>query len=31
MVRNVGIKRDGVIWTMTEEQWDTVINTSPKG
>ena len=26
MVCNAGINWDGVIWKMTEEQWDTVIN-----
>jgi len=31
MVCNAGINWDGVIWKMTEEQWDTVINTNLKG
>jgi 3-oxoacyl-[acyl-carrier protein] reductase len=28
---NAGINWDGVIWKMTEEQWDTVINVNLKG
>lgn len=31
LVCNAGITWDGVIWKMTEEQWDTVINTNLKG
>jgi 3-oxoacyl-[acyl-carrier protein] reductase len=31
MVCNAGINWDGVIWKMTEEQWDTVINVNLKG
>ena len=31
MVCNAGVTWDGVIWKMTEEQWDTVINTNLKG
>lgn len=31
LVCNAGINWDGVIWKMTEEQWDTVINTDLKG
>lgn len=31
LVNNAGINRDGVIWKMSEEQWDTVINTNLKG
>ena len=31
MVCNAGINWDGVIWKMSEEQWDTVINTNLKG
>jgi len=31
LVNNAGINWDGVIWKMTEEQWDTVINTNLKG
>ena len=31
MVCNAGINWDGVIWKMTEQQWDTVINTNLKG
>jgi 3-oxoacyl-[acyl-carrier protein] reductase len=31
MVCNAGINWDGVIWKMTEEQWDTVINVNIKG
>lgn len=31
LVCNAGINWDGVIWKMTEEQWDTVINTNLKG
>ncbi|MEW6742229.1 MAG: 3-oxoacyl-ACP reductase family protein [Planctomycetota bacterium] len=31
MVCNAGITWDGVIWKMTEEQWDTVINVNLKG
>ena len=31
LVCNAGVNWDGVIWKMTEEQWDTVINTNLKG
>jgi 3-oxoacyl-[acyl-carrier protein] reductase len=31
LVCNAGINWDGVIWKMTEEQWDTVITTNLKG
>jgi 3-oxoacyl-[acyl-carrier protein] reductase len=31
LVNNAGINRDGVIWKMTEEQWDQVIDTDLKG
>jgi len=31
LVCNAGINRDGVIWKMTEEQWDTVIDVNLKG
>jgi 3-oxoacyl-[acyl-carrier protein] reductase len=31
MVCNAGITWDGVIWKMTEEQWDRVINVNLKG
>ncbi len=31
LVCNAGINWDGVIWKMTEEQWDTVIATDLKG
>jgi len=31
LVNNAGINRDGVIWKMTEEQWDEVIDTNLKG
>jgi 3-oxoacyl-[acyl-carrier protein] reductase len=31
LVCNAGINRDGVIWKMTEEQWDEVISTNLKG
>ncbi len=31
LVCNAGITWDGVIWKMTETQWDTVINTNLKG
>ena len=31
MVCNAGVTWDGVIWKMTEKQWDTVINTNLKG
>jgi len=31
LVCNAGINWDGVLWKMTEEQWDTVINTNLKG
>jgi len=31
LVNNAGINWDGVIWKMTEEQWDAVINVDLKG
>lgn len=31
MVCNAGINWDGVIWKMSEEQWDTVMNVNLKG
>ena len=31
MICNAGINWDGVIWKMSEEQWDTVINVNLKG
>ena len=31
LVNNAGINRDGVIWKMTEEQWDDVIRINLKG
>ena len=31
LVNNAGINWDGVIWKMTEEQWDTVLNINLKG
>jgi len=31
LVNNAGINKDGVIWKMTEEQWDSVININLKG
>ena len=31
MVCNAGITRDGVVWKMTEEQWDQVIGVNLKG
>lgn len=31
LVNNAGINWDGVIWKMTEEQWDTVIDVNLKG
>jgi len=31
LVNNAGINWDGVIWKMSEEQWDEVINTNLKG
>ncbi len=31
LVCNAGINRDGVIWKMSEEQWDTVISVNLKG
>lgn len=31
LVCNAGINWDGVIWKMTEKQWDTVINVNLKG
>ncbi|GMT44759.1 MAG: beta-ketoacyl-ACP reductase [bacterium] len=31
LINNAGINLDGVIWKMTEKQWDTVINVNLKG
>jgi 3-oxoacyl-[acyl-carrier protein] reductase len=31
LVNNAGINRDGVLWKMTEEQWDAVIDVNLKG
>ena len=31
LINNAGINRDGVIWKMTEEQWDSVIDVNLKG
>jgi 3-oxoacyl-[acyl-carrier protein] reductase len=31
LVNNAGINRDAVIWKMTEEQWDEVLDTNLKG
>jgi len=31
LVNNAGINRDGVIWKMTEEQWDSVLDINLKG
>lgn len=31
LICNAGINRDAVIWKMTDEQWDEVINTNLKG
>jgi 3-oxoacyl-[acyl-carrier protein] reductase len=31
LVNNAGITRDGVVWKLTEEQWDAVINVNLKG
>ncbi len=31
LVNNAGVNWDGVIWKMTEEQWDTVLDTDLKG
>jgi 3-oxoacyl-[acyl-carrier protein] reductase len=31
LVNNAGVNWDGVIWKMTEEQWDTVLNINLKG
>ncbi len=31
LVNNAGINRDGVIWKLTEDQWDAVIDTNLKG
>jgi 3-oxoacyl-[acyl-carrier protein] reductase len=31
LVNNAGVNWDGVIWKMTEEQWDTVIDINLKG
>ncbi len=31
LVNNAGINRDGVVWKMTEDQWDDVISVNLKG
>lgn len=31
LVNNAGINKDGVVWKMTEEQWDAVIDVNLKG
>jgi len=31
LVNNAGINRDGVIWKMTEQMWDSVLDTDLKG
>ena len=31
LVNNAGINRDGVIWKMSEEQWDSVLDINLKG
>ncbi len=31
LINNAGINRDSVIWKMTEEQWDQVLDTNLKG
>lgn len=31
LVNNAGVNRDGVVWKMTEEMWDTVLDTDLKG
>jgi 3-oxoacyl-[acyl-carrier protein] reductase len=31
LVNNAGITRDGVVWKMTEDQWDAVIDVNLKG
>jgi 3-oxoacyl-[acyl-carrier protein] reductase len=31
LVNNAGINRDAVVWKMTEEQWDEVLDTNLKG
>lgn len=31
LVNNAGVNRDAVVWKMTEEQWDTVIDVDLKG
>lgn len=31
LFNNAGVNRDGVIWKMTEEQWDEVLQTNLKG
>ncbi len=31
LVNNAGVNRDAVIWKMTEEEWDEVVNTDLKG
>ncbi len=31
LINNAGINKDGVVWKMTEEQWDAVIDVNLKG
>jgi 3-oxoacyl-[acyl-carrier protein] reductase len=31
LINNAGMNWDGVVWKMTEEQWDTVVNVDLKG
>ena len=31
LVNNAGVNRDGVVWKMSEEQWDTVLDINLKG
>jgi len=31
LVNNAGVNRDGVVWKMTESQWDEVLDTNLKG
>jgi 3-oxoacyl-[acyl-carrier protein] reductase len=31
LINNAGITRDGVVWKMTEEQWDDVVDVNLKG
>ena len=31
LINNAGINKDGVVWKMTEAQWDAVIDVNLKG